>query len=96
MKIFKQLVSVIALAAALGTGAAGCGRDGGAPPGTVGGTGGGGGPAMVPLVAWVTDLAVSYPVDTSTPDTVDDKVSIVTDTSDPAAFDPLLQQQPQN
>ncbi|HET6151084.1 MAG TPA: hypothetical protein VFH68_26345 [Polyangia bacterium] len=89
---------------------AGCGTGGGGPPGVVAGTGGagpgssvggaggaggaGGGPGKVPLVDWVTDLAVSYAPDTTPPDTVEDKVDIVIDTSDPAAFDPLLQQQP--
>ena len=110
MKILKQLVSIAALAAAaaLGGAVAGCGGGGGGAPGVVGGTGGaggagpgsgvggaGGGPVKVTLVDWVTDLAVSYAPDTTPPDTVEDKVDIVIDTSDPAAFDPLLQQQQQ-
>ena len=96
MKILKQLVSVAALAAAVGGVMAGCGGAGGGPPGVAGGTGGSGGagPMKVALVDWVTDLAVSYAPDTTPPDTVADKVDIVIDTSDPAAFDPLLQQQP--
>jgi hypothetical protein len=108
MNILKQLVSIAALAAAAALigAVAGCGGGGGGPPGVVGGTGGagqgsgvggaggaGGGPVKVPLVDWVTDLAVSYAPDTTPPDTVEDKVDIVIDTSDPAAFDPLLQQQ---
>jgi hypothetical protein len=61
--------------------------------GSAGGSGGAG-PMKVALVDWVTDLAVAYAPDTTPPDTVDDKVDIVIDTSDPAAFAPLLQQQP--
>jgi len=102
MKILKQLVVIAALAAAVAGTVAGCGGGGGGPPAVVGGTGGagpvsggggaGGGPVKVPLVDWVTDLAVSYAPDTTPPDTVEDKVDIVIDTGDPAAFDPLLQQ----
>lgn len=58
--------------------------------GTAGGTDGlGGAGGGVPLVDWVTDLAVNYAADTHPPDTVDDKVII--DTEDSQAFDPLLQ-----
>jgi len=78
-----------------GTGGSGPASSVGGAPGS-GATGGaGGGPMKVALVDWVTDLAVSYAPDTTPPDTVEDKVDIVIDTSDPAAFDPLLQQQPQ-
>jgi hypothetical protein len=96
MKVLKQVLSIAALGAALGVAMAGCGGGGGGPPAMAGGTGGtggagGAGPMKVQLVDWVTDLAVSYAPDTSPPDTVEDKVDIVIDTSDPAAFDPLLQ-----
>jgi hypothetical protein len=46
-------------------------------------------PAGITLVDWVTDLTANHTTATSLPDSVDDKKII--DTSDPAAFDPLLQ-----
>ena len=47
-----------------------------------------GGTAGIPLVDWVTDLTTNHTDEVSAADTVEDKVII--DTSDPAAFDPLL------
>lgn len=72
----------------------------GAQPGTGGagagssGSGGAGGDGRIPLVDWVDDLAENHNGDTDQPDTVEDKLAIVIDTDDPAAFDPLLQHQP--
>ena len=51
-------------------------------------TGGAGGALAIPLTTWVDDLVVHHSTETSAPDTVDDKN--ITDTDDPAAFDPLL------
>jgi len=48
----------------------------------------------VALVDWVDDLADNHNGDSDQPDTVEDKVAIIIDTEDPAAFDPLLQRQP--
>ena len=81
-----------------------CDSGGGAPKSqTAVGTGGvsgsssggavGGGDGRVPLVNWVDDLAENHNVQTDPPDTVEDKVAIIIDTEDPAAFDPLLQRQ---
>ncbi len=74
----------------LGVAAAMAGCNGGGSGAT---TGPGSGPMKIALVAWVSDLAINYAPDTHPPDTVDDKVDIVVDTSDPAAFDGLLAQQ---
>ncbi len=46
-------------------------------------------PMSIPLVTWVSELA-DMTTDDSEPDTVDDKVGVVTDTDDPAAFDNFL------
>jgi len=89
----------LALAAAV---AAGCGGGGGGQkPGADAGTGGGGSGGMsgpdgggtggLTLVGWVDDLVSAHTDETSASDTVEDKVGVITDTSDPAAFDPLLQ-----
>ncbi len=88
MRRLKQGLSrgVLVLGAAVAL--AGCNGGGGG-----GMTGPGGGAMKVPLVDWVSDLAVNYAPDTHPPDTVDDKVDIVIDTDDPAAFDGLLAQQ---
>jgi hypothetical protein len=84
MRALSRGVSVLGVAAAM----AGCNGGGGGSM-----TGPGNGPMKIALVAWVSDLAVNYAPDTHPPDTVDDKVDIVIDTSDPAAFDGLLAQQ---
>jgi hypothetical protein len=47
------------------------------------------GPAAIKLFDWVNDLVANHTNATSASDTVDDKNII--DTSDPAAFDSLLQ-----
>ena len=64
------------------TGSAGAAGGMGAAGGAAGGTAG------IPLVDWVTDLTTNHTDEVSAADTVEDKVII--DTSDPAAFDPLL------
>jgi hypothetical protein len=46
-------------------------------------------PEPIALVTWVGELAGQTADDTQ-PDTVDDKVGVVTDTDDPAAFDSFL------
>ena len=101
MKSHKYILlsGVLALGSLVGacdSGAKAVGGRGGAGPatggssGTAGAAGGAGGQGGgVPLVDWVTDLTANHTDDVSPPDTVDDKVII--DTSDPAAFDPLLQ-----
>jgi len=73
--------------AAGGAGGSGTGGSTGAA-GATGAAGGAGGTAGLPLVDWVTDLTTNHTDDVSSADTVEDKVII--DTSDPAAFDPLL------
>ena len=70
-------------------GAAGAQGTGGAG-GSAGGQGGGAG---VTLVGWVDDLAEVHTNATDAPDTVEDKVGVIIDTDDPAAFDPLLNKQ---
>jgi hypothetical protein len=60
--------------------------------GTGGSTGGQGG-GVITLVGWVDDLAEQHTNATSAPDTVEDKVGVIVDTDDPAAFDPLLSKQ---
>ncbi len=84
VRALSRSLSVLGLAAAV----ASCNGGGGGAM-----TGPGSGPTKIPLVEWVSDLAVNYAPDTHPPDTVDDKVDIVIDTSDPAAFDGLLAQQ---
>jgi hypothetical protein len=64
--------------------------------GAVASGGAGGGDGRVPLVSWVGDLAQNHNGATDQPDTVEDKVPIIIDTDDPAAFDPLLGAQPQS
>jgi hypothetical protein len=97
----------LALAAAVAGAAAtvACGGGGQKPGADGGGSGGnggnggnggmagpdGGGTGGLTLVGWVDDLVSAHTDETSASDTVEDKVGVITDTSDPAAFDPLLQ-----
>jgi len=89
-----SLLALVALLDGCDSGTHAVGGQGGAGPGAGGhsgipdGAGGAGGAPGIPLVDWVTDLTANHTDDISPPDTVDDKVII--DTSDPAAFDPLL------
>jgi hypothetical protein len=59
------------------------------------GGGGGGGVARIKVEDWIDDLAINYSTPVAAPDTVEDKVSIIIDTDDPAAFDPLLAKKPE-
>ena len=100
MKIFKytMLGCCLALGSLVGAcdyGAKAAGGPGGSgaagSPGAAGSTGaagGAGGAGGIPLVDWVTDLTTNHTDEVSPADTVEDKLII--DTSDPAAFDPLL------
>ena len=54
-----------------------------------------GGTAGITLVGWVDDLAEQHTNAVDPPDTVEDKVGVIIDTDDPAAFDPLLSKQNQ-
>jgi hypothetical protein len=95
-----NVVARLALAAALASALLGCGGGGGqrstGGAGGAGGTGGAGGQdGGVTLVGWVDDLAEQHTNATDPPDTVEDKVGVIIDTDDPAAFDPLLQKQAQ-
>ena len=78
--------------AASGTPDGGAAPDGGgvdtATPGTEAGTPDAMGPAPITLVQWVDDLTTNHTNATDLPDSVDDKNII--DTTDEAAFDPLL------
>src|SRR5262245_53522069 len=58
-----------------------------------GGSTGGQGGGVITLVGWVDDLAEQHTNATDPPDTVEDKVGVIVDTDDPAAFDPLLSKQ---
>jgi hypothetical protein len=78
--------------AAVGTPDGAAAPDGGAPDTAATGADAGAPdaePASITLVDWVTDLTANHTTATSLPDTVEDKK--IVDTSDPAAFDPLLQ-----
>jgi hypothetical protein len=87
MRLLRNLALAGALAATAGCGGGGgkrvdvTGRDAGAD----------GGPGVITLVGWVDDLVMAHTDETSAGDTVDDKVGVIMDTEDPAAFDPLLQ-----
>lgn len=93
---------VMALAAGLAAAAlAGCNSDSGGaganPPADAGAVvaDGGVGPATdavarVRLIDWVDDLVSNYTAGGRPPDTVEDKVDIIIDTDDPAAFDKVL------
>ena len=77
-----------------GVGGSGLGGSAAGAQGTGGAAGtGGGGTGGVTLVGWVDDLVENHTTATSAPDTVEDKLSIIIDTDDPAAFDPLLGKQ---
>jgi hypothetical protein len=71
------------------------GGGGGGLGGAAGQPTGGGGLSGVTLIEWVDGLAENHTNATSAPDTVDDKAGVIMYTEDPAAFDPLLQKQPQ-
>ena len=108
MNTMRSFLLATSLAVALGCGVSkpSATADGGAQgTGGAGGQGGGGGAGGQPadggsdagftLVNWVNDLTQNHNNETDMPDTVDDKVGIVIDTDDPAAFDPLLGKQAQ-
>lgn len=65
------------------------GADAAASPGVDAGAPLDSGPAALKLTDWVNDLVTNHTNATSAPDTVDDKNII--DTTDPSAFDSLLQ-----
>src|SRR5262245_31595845 len=106
MNMLKSLVLATALASVVGCGGGGGGQamggrggggglgGGAGAQGTGGAAGaGGGGTGGITLVGWVDALADNHTNATDPPDTVEDKVGVIIDTSDPAAFDPLLQKQ---
>jgi hypothetical protein len=98
MRSLRALALAAALAGAAGCGGGGGGQKpaadagaGGAGGGGAGGSPDGGGTGGVTLVGWVDDLVTAHSDETSASDTVEDKVGVIMDTDDPAAFDPLLQ-----
>jgi hypothetical protein len=100
MNMLKGFVLATALATVLGCGGGGGGRQQAMGAGGAGGSAGqdsggagAGGAGGVTLVGWVDDLAEQHTNATDPPDTVEDKVGVIIDTDDPAAFDPLLQKQ---